>query len=84
MGGGKDGKQTGAADAKIRAHVLRKLKEALPKTRDNGQQRKKESAGGDGARECAAREVAIGYRYKGGADGGGNWKEHQRALIRRT
>jgi hypothetical protein len=41
MSGGKDEKPKGATAAEIRAHVLRKLKEALPKIRESNQQRKK-------------------------------------------
>jgi hypothetical protein len=83
MSGGKDGKQKGATDKEIRAHILRKLKEALPKIREANQERKKESAGGGGARECAARALRIGSQG-GGADGRGIERGPHFALLTST
>lgn len=48
MGGGKDAKQTGATEGEIRAHVLRKLKEARSQIKEGNRAKKNESAGGQG------------------------------------
>jgi hypothetical protein len=57
---GDNERPKGATDKEIRAHVLRKLKVALPKVRESNQQRKKESAGSSWGHKCAAHAIHIG------------------------